>query len=112
MPIDDATVLVYPSGGMPLVAYYELPESGEGSNLGSYIKGAFLLDPYYIAATKLKKFGVFRLRELAPSGFKKSEYYKTWYRSCGYVDECGYLLPFGDGGFVNISLGKTQQPSS
>ena len=103
---EDATVIVYPSDGMPLIAYFETPKPGGVSNLGTFIKGAFLLDPYYIAAAKLRKFGVFRLHELSPPEFKDSEYYKTWYRSYGYEDECGYLMPIDNGGFVNIALGK------
>mgnify|MGYP001827496343 FL=1 len=106
VPIDDATVIVYPGMDLPVVEYFELSEEG-GSTLDVFVKGAFLLDPFYQAAQE-KKFGVFRLRDLSPRGFKDSEYYKTWYRNCGYRDECGYVLPIADEGFVNIALGRTR----
>ncbi len=105
---DDATVLVYPGTDLPVIEYSELPAGATRSTLDVYLKGAFLLDPFYLAATRDRSFGVFRLRELAPKDFKSSDYYKTWYLNCGYQDECGYLIPVGTEGFVNIALGKSQ----
>ena len=107
VPIDDASVLLYPSKAMPVIEYFEVPEQAETSTLDRFVKGPFLLDPYYLAAYRDKRFGVFRLRDLSPTGFKDSEYYKTWYRNCGYQDECGYLIRISAEGFVNIALGKS-----
>ena len=107
VPTQDATILLYPGTDLPVIEYFEVPEAGGSSTLDTFIKGAFLLDPFYLTATREHQFGVFRLRDLTPSGFKDSEYYKTWYRNCGYQDECGFLLPIGEQGFVNIALGKT-----
>jgi len=107
VPINDATIVVYPGNDLPVVEYFEIPENAEQSTLPMFIKGAFLLDPYYLAVTRDKKLGFFRMRELAPTGFKESEYYKTWYRNCGYQDECGYLIPISGSGFINIALGRT-----
>ncbi len=108
VPIDDASIIVYPGTDLPVVEYFEVPEDSDRSTLDIFVKGAFLLDPYYLAVTQEKKFGVYRMRDLAPIGFKDSEYYKTWYKNCGYQDECGYLLPIGGSGFVNIALGRTE----
>jgi DNA-binding CsgD family transcriptional regulator len=106
--IDDATIIVYPGLGMPVVQYFEEPEGAGNSTLDVYLKGAFLLDPYYLAAAEGRQFGVFRLRELAPEEFKDSDYYQNWYRNCGYHDECGYLIANGEEGFINIALGRLQ----
>ena len=111
VPINDATILVYPGTDLPIVEYFEIPEDAVQSKLPIFVKGAFLLDPYYLAVTRDKKFGFFRMRELAPTGFKESEYYKIWYRNCGYQDECGYLIPISGSGFINISLGRTENRS-
>jgi DNA-binding CsgD family transcriptional regulator len=111
VPINDATIIVYPGTDLPVIEYFEVPESTGRSTLDIFVKGAFLLDPYYLAATANKKFGVFRIKELSPAGFKDSEYYKTWYRDCGYQDECGYLIPISGEGFINIALGRTEKRS-
>ncbi|MCB1853454.1 MAG: LuxR family transcriptional regulator [Halieaceae bacterium] len=108
---DDATVILYPGTDLPQIEHFEVPPGATRSTLDVYVRGAFLLDPFYLAATRDKSFGVFRLGDLAPKDFRDSDYYKSWYRNCGYRDECGYLVPLGPEGFVNIALGKLQNRS-
>ncbi|MEH6587380.1 MAG: helix-turn-helix transcriptional regulator [Halioglobus sp.] len=112
VPVDDASIIVYPNTDLPVVEYFEINDDSGKSTLDVFVKGAFLLDPYYLAATASQQFGVFRLRELSPTGFKDSEYYKAWYRNCGYQDECGFVIPTSGEGFVNIALGKTAARAS
>jgi DNA-binding CsgD family transcriptional regulator len=110
VPVNDATIIVYPGTDLPVIEYFEALEGGR-TTLDNFVKGAFLLDPYYLAATRDQKFGVFRMRELSPAGFKDSEYYRTWYRNCAFQDECGYLLPISGEGFINIAMGRTESRS-
>lgn len=112
VPVDDATIVSYPGTDLPVIEYFEVPNDSGRSTLDVFVKGAFLLDPYYLAATREKQFGVFRLRDLSPTGFRDSEYYKTWYRDSDFQDECGFLIPVGNDGFVNIALGKTAARTS
>lgn len=105
-PIDDATVLHYGSGDLPDIVYREDPGARGASTMERFLQGAFLLDPYYQTATKARRFGLFRLDELAPERFRESEYYRSWYRNCGYSDECGYLVDLGNGAFLNVALGR------
>ena len=51
--------------------------------------------------------GFYQLDELAPAGFRNSEYYKNYFRHTGLLDECGYLLQL-DGDLLNISLGRDE----
>lgn len=108
VPVSDATIVVYPGTDLPLIEYFEVQSSGGRSTLNLFVNGAFLLDPYYLAATQNNSYGLFSLQDLSPSGFKDSEYYKTWYQDCGYEDECGYLIPITGEGFINIALGRTE----
>lgn len=108
---EDATIILYPGTDLPQIEYFEVPPGATRSTLDVYVRGAFLLDPYYLAATRDKSFGVFLLRQLAPKDFRNSDYYKSWYRNCGYRDECGYVVALGPEGFVNIALGKLQKGS-
>jgi len=109
VPVDDATVIVYPETTLPVIAYFEVTDESRGSTLDTFARGAFLLDPFYLAGERDRRWGVFRLRDLSPRGFRDSEYYRAWYRNCGYQDECGFLIPTSGEGFVNIALGKTAQ---
>ncbi|QFU77326.1 LuxR family transcriptional regulator [Halioglobus maricola] len=112
VPVDDATVIAYPGMDMPVIEYFEVPDEGGNSTLDRFVKGAFLLDPFYLAATRDQHAGVFRLRDLSPTGFRETEYYKAWYRDSNFIDECGFIVPLGDQGFVNIALGKTAARST
>ena len=58
---------------MPVIDFAD-PAPDAQPNIGAFLKGAFLLDPYYIAATKHQRSGFFQLRDLVPTAFEQSEY--------------------------------------
>ena len=103
---DDVSLIRYPDAGPPAIEYTLPPKRRGKTTLDRYVKGPFLLDPFYRAAQVDGRFGVFRLSALAPSGFKESEYFRTWYHECGFQDECGLLLKL-DSGSLNLALGMT-----
>ncbi len=113
VPANNILIASYPRKNLPKLEYNDRPTHRD-SIVDQYTKGAFLLDPYYLAATKHSKYGFFHLSELAPEGFEESEYNRIYYNYCGVVDECGYLLPTDDDGkaFINISLGQTKTVQS
>jgi DNA-binding CsgD family transcriptional regulator len=110
LPVSDATIIRYPDTALPIIEYFEAGEDGS-SHLDLFERGAFLLDPYYQAATRHGQFGFFQLSDLTPEGFLESEYYKTFYHHSDYEDECGYLVATGGDGFVNISLARARDRS-
>ncbi len=103
---DDVSLIRYPNAGPPLIEYNLPPKRRGKTTLDRYVKGPFLLDPFYRAAQVEERFGVFRLQALAPIGFKDSEYFRTWYHECGFQDECGLLIKL-DRGALNLALGMT-----
>lgn len=109
VPLDDASIIIYPDRAMPYCEYLESPSEGGSLHMDQFMKASFLLDPFYLASME-KRFGFFRLSDLAPPGFQHSEYYNSWYRLSGLHDECGYIVDTGSGDFVNISLGRTDNP--
>ncbi|MCB1693400.1 MAG: helix-turn-helix transcriptional regulator [Pseudomonadales bacterium] len=111
VPVDEVSILRYPAGKVPVIDYREERDTLSPQNLDHFVKGAFVLDPYYIAVTRQGRYGFFTLSELAPSSFRQGEYYRTYYRYTGVEDECGYLVRGVDEGFVNISLARTQRGS-
>jgi len=106
LPVDDATVIHYARGDLPTVVYRENPEARDSDSMERFVAGAFLLDPFYRAAKEQRRFGLFRLRDLAPERFRESEYYRSWFRNCGFSDECGYVIEVGRDAFVNVALGR------
>ena len=51
VPTNNIMVIVYPSKSLPRIEYNDLP-AHRVSIVDKYVKGAFLLDPYYLAASK------------------------------------------------------------
>ncbi|MDP5071296.1 MAG: helix-turn-helix transcriptional regulator, partial [Congregibacter sp.] len=109
VPVDDATVLYYARGDLPRLVYREKHRARGGDTMVRFLAGAFLLDPFYKAAADEGRFGVFPLNELAPERFRDSEYYHSWYRNCGFSDECGFLIEAGKDAFINVALGRVNQ---
>ena len=106
MSADDISLIRYYQSGAPTIEYTGVPKRRGKTTLNRYVKGPFLLDPFYRAASVHRQYGVFKLSTLAPTGFKESEYFRTWYHNCGFTDECGMLIKLDDG-FVNLALGMT-----
>ena len=70
---DDVSLIRYLNAGPPVIEYTLPSNRRSETTLDRYIKGPFLLGPFYRAAQVDKCFGVFRLSALAPNGFKKGE---------------------------------------
>jgi len=108
-PIDNAVILYY-HHQQPTLSYNDLPPANRPTHIDLFLKGAYLLDPCYRAAQDGHE-GFYRLDELAPVGFRKSEYYKNYFRHTGLIDECGYLFRLNaqaPGDWLNISLGRDE----
>lgn len=110
VPTNNIMVVAYPSKTLPRIEYNDLP-AHRVSIVDKYVKGAFLLDPYYLAASKQEKVGFFHLRSLTKDGFDESEYNRVYFQFCGLFDECGYIFQLDDSGksFINISLGRIDE---
>jgi len=108
VPTDNLMILIFPSKNIPKIEYNDIPPENRTSIESKYVGGAFLLDPFYLKATKQGKSGFFHLNDIAPQGFKNSEYNRSYFKLSGISAECGYLIPVGKDKkrIINISLGK------
>ncbi len=104
---NDVTVILFRHSALPSLEYFDDPMKGGSNNLDLFVKGAFLIDPFYLAATQRQQRGFFHLKTIMPSGFKQTEYYRTWYSNSGLKDECGYLFSLPNNDIINISIGRT-----
>ena len=69
-----------------------------------YIKGPYLLDPFFKACERQVDTGLYRLRDIAPDRFLQSEYYRSYYNRTGLADEICYIfyLPNDVAGAVSL----------
>jgi DNA-binding CsgD family transcriptional regulator len=70
----------------------------------AYHDGPYLLDPFNNHFLSGVTEGCFRLGELAPEGFLKSEYFSSYYRHLEIGDELGLLTALDAGGVAHVSI--------
>lgn len=109
VPADDVMVVVYRRGQPPELVHDVSAGRESATNLALYLKGAYLLDPFYRAFADGVTPGCYRLQQLAPASFRSSEYYRLYYVRTGISDEIGFLLGVSTDICVHISVGVRGQ---
>jgi DNA-binding CsgD family transcriptional regulator len=107
---DSWVVLLFSSGERPLV-FAECPaEDGSPDQLfQDYLKGLYLLDPFYVASRERSQSGLFRLAEVAPEHFELTEYYQRYFRLNVVADEIQFNCQLDSDRTLCLSLGSTQR---
>ncbi len=76
-----------------------------------YLKGPYLLDPFFKACGRKIDTGLYRLRDVAPDRFYQSEYYRSYYVQTGLAEEICYTFYLSNGVAVAISLMRSGDSS-
>jgi DNA-binding CsgD family transcriptional regulator len=84
----------------PTVAYFV----GTREPGAHYQDGPYLLDPFYAHFLNRGSDGCFRLSELAPDGFRRSEYFSTYYGGLNIGDELGMLMAMDPESCAHVSI--------
>ena len=84
----------------PSVPYY----GGAEEPSPAYHDGPYLLDPFYNRFLAGTTDGCFRLSEIAPEGFLRSDYFSSYYRHLDLADELGLLTALGPDSAAHISI--------
>lgn len=115
----DLTVIFgYPYGECPRLLHNGYGAHATRAALDAYLRGAYLLDPFYTASVHGHPPGLWRMRELAPDDFFHSDFYgASEVHPCislepgSLVEEIGFLVPLPCGFTAAYSLmRKTGQP--
>jgi DNA-binding CsgD family transcriptional regulator len=80
--------------------YYNDPREPELK----YHDGPYLLDPFYNHFLAGGADGCYRLAELAPEGFLRSEYFASYYHLLDFSDELGLLARLGRDACAHVSI--------
>jgi len=114
--VDRPMLLYFPRNARPQVLYTFTTEKAEYfQHIESYINGPYILDPFFQASVKGVKAGAYRLNEIAPDNFKKTEYYRQFYGTVNFYDEIAYIQVLPNNAFMHLSLvrsGKKNRFSS
>lgn len=74
-----------------------------------YLKGPYLLDPFFKACERKVDTGLYRLGDIAPDRFLQSEYYRSYYVRTGLTEEICYTFYLLNEVAVAISLMRSGQ---
>ncbi|MEH6576991.1 MAG: helix-turn-helix transcriptional regulator [Amphritea sp.] len=104
--------MTYKKGHAPIFLYDNYTPEQRELTLNTYMKGIYVLDPFYTAITQNKPAGIYRLIELAPDSFEQSDYYQDYYKNLKLEDEIGVFLDLTDDVTLIVSLGRSSGLSS
>jgi DNA-binding CsgD family transcriptional regulator len=108
VPFDLSAIFAYPDESEPLFLYDGFRAHGTRAALDTYVKGAYLLDPFYTACARRVTPGLYRTRDLAPDDFFHGDYFNSWevhpcisMESGSLAEEVGFMMNL-PGGFMAI----------
>lgn len=110
---DSWVALQFSADRRPQVFAESPAEDGSPDQLfQDYLKGLYLLDPFYIASRERSQSGLFRLAEVAPEHFELTEYYQRYFRLNVVADEIQFNCQLDSDRTLCLSLGSTQRFSA
>lgn len=108
VPTDNAVIIHYGRNQKPILHYNDYPSEERKTLITNFLKGAFLLDPFYRHGMDSTVSSVHPLTDLAPEGFQQTDYYRLYFKHTKLKNEIGYIIHLNDDQFINISLGQQQ----
>jgi DNA-binding CsgD family transcriptional regulator len=107
---DSWVVLQFSTRQRPMVFAESPGEDGSPDQLfQDYLKGLYLLDPFYIASRERLQTGLYSLAEVAPEHFELTEYYQRYFRLNVVADEIQFNCQHDADRTLCLSLGSTQR---
>ncbi|MBT5434251.1 MAG: helix-turn-helix transcriptional regulator [Rhodospirillaceae bacterium] len=106
VPNDVTAVFAWQAGHRPRHMHENYDERRKRVATQIYIKGAYLLDPFYVASQDIVSDCVLRLRDVQTDKFRQSEYYRSYYVATGLIDEISFYAKCENRSFLAVSIGR------
>jgi DNA-binding CsgD family transcriptional regulator len=104
---NNVVVIAYRRAGQPEVLYEQADDPVVFRNLRRvYVAGAYLLDPFHDLHLNRIAPGAYRLLDIAPDQFQRSQYYLDYYRQTTLIDELTFVSYPDADTTLNICLGR------
>ncbi|MCW3479418.1 helix-turn-helix transcriptional regulator [Neisseriaceae bacterium JH1-16] len=103
---DTWVAMLFRSAQAPLVLADSGVNYAEDNLFADYMRGLYLLDPFYGFGLGEIAPGVYRLDEVAPDSFRETEYFQRYFSRNVVEDELQFLLPLKGVGTLSLSLGS------
>ncbi len=108
--VNHPLLVYFPENGRAQALHYDYKEKNEYfRQVESYVNGPYVLDPFYQVGLKGLQAGAYRLNEVAPDNFKKTEYFRRYYRHINFRDEVCFIQSLPEGGHMQLSMGPADR---
>lgn len=107
-PFDSMLVTRYRGNAAPRSLYHDLDDMQASVSVELYAAGPYLLDPFYQACRNDIAPGAYRILDVAPNSFARSQYYRTFYRRIRVQDELALLVRLDRDDWISVSLARTR----
>ncbi|WP_170787742.1 helix-turn-helix transcriptional regulator [Ruegeria lacuscaerulensis] len=77
-----------------------------------YVKGAYLLDPFFRLHQKGAADGLYRLTDVAPDQFQRNEYFKSYYANTTLTDELAFFVGVAPRSSITVCIGRDATTAS
>jgi DNA-binding CsgD family transcriptional regulator len=111
-PYTYTVIFGYRGSARPMDLYDDFPAFRRQVFVTDYQEGPYLLDPFYLGATRPIEAGLYRMRDLAPDRFYQGEYFRNYYIQTGLAEEIGFFVDISEGTMVVLSLMRDERPFS
>ena len=105
--IDNWVVLIFSHEQVQVVSLPEVADTEEvDAFIHRYVKGLYMLDPFYIADRENPQSGFFHMLDVAPEHFLQTEYYHQYFEQYISVDEAQYNVRLDAERTLCVSFGS------
>ena len=105
LPFTSSFSTVLRPNGRPIHLQDDILPERRDLVVGAYLKGAYLLDPFYVFVCKTPGTLVLRLKDIQPDHFRKTDFFRNYYVHARLGDEVGIIIERCDGSHIFVSLG-------
>lgn len=106
VPVDSWVVLIFSNGRPQVLAECPGKDGGPDPLFQDYLKGLYLLDPFYLANREAPQSGLFWLVDVAPECFEQTDYYQRYFRLNVVADEVHINVQLDTERTLSLSLGS------
>lgn len=111
-PFTYTVMFGYHGTARPLDVYDDFPPGKRKIFVTDYQAGPYMLDPFFLAASRSVAPGLYRLRDMAPDRFYQGEYFRNYYVQTGLAEEIAYFVNLPDQSTLTLSLMRAEKPFS
>ncbi|MEJ6709042.1 MAG: LuxR C-terminal-related transcriptional regulator [Amylibacter sp.] len=104
---DNTTILAYFRDQTPRLLMTDAETVDVHRNMEPvYLRGAYLLDPFYEIHQSGAAAGIYRIWDIAPDQFNRNQYFNEYYRRTTMVDEIAFVVWPSPEISVHVCLGR------